>query len=83
MTFQDVVVDFTPEELVSLSAAQRNLYREVMLENYRNLISLGKPLPWNLASAHECNGSQLFSVLSLVIVVHHVDEYQHRSEIIF
>uniref|UniRef100_H0XJX0 Neurotrophin receptor-interacting factor 1 n=1 Tax=Otolemur garnettii TaxID=30611 RepID=H0XJX0_OTOGA len=41
VTFKDVVVDFSLEELSYLSAAQRNLYREVMLENYRNLVSIG------------------------------------------
>lgn len=42
VTFEDVFVDFSPEELSSLSAPQRHLYREVMLENYRNLVFLGK-----------------------------------------
>uniref|UniRef100_A0A8C5XIE9 Neurotrophin receptor-interacting factor 1 n=1 Tax=Microcebus murinus TaxID=30608 RepID=A0A8C5XIE9_MICMU len=41
VTFNDVVVDFSPEELSYLSAAQRKLYREVMLENYQNLVSVG------------------------------------------
>jgi KRAB domain-containing zinc finger protein len=68
VTFEDLAVNFTHEEWALLGPSQKDLYRDVMLETFSHLASIGNK--WegqNIKDKHKNPGENLSLMESLLV----------------
>ncbi|XP_036032027.1 putative KRAB domain-containing protein ZNF788, partial [Onychomys torridus] len=73
VTYNDVHVDITEEEWALMDPSQKNLYKDVMLETYMNLIAVG--IKEVILQRNHMNILSLVKTLNVIVILKGMKEH--------